>query len=115
MKENWYELVYEESEKGESYCGPTVLCTSPQGLKALATELQRLSQSNQLGRHKLDIEEMDDDFYAPFTHVEIANQLCIKEDKKMTKKDYLWAGGVLVVVPLLALYGVIRLIIDIFG
>ena len=115
MKETWYDLVYEESEKGKSYCGPTVLYTSPQGLKALASELQKLAQSNHIGRSQLQIEEMDHDYYAPFTHIEIANQPLAQEDRKKTKKDYLWVGGVLVALPLLAIYGAIRLLMDILG
>jgi hypothetical protein len=114
MNENWYDLVHEANEDGESYLGPTVLYTSHQGLSNLAGALQRISSLRQLGRFSLDMPDMDEDCYAPFTHVEVAESPVEKvSDTKKNSKTMYWVLGVLVGLPLLALYGAIRLVLDI--
>ncbi len=116
MNENWCDLVHEANEDGESCLGPTVLYTSRLGLRNLANELHRIASVDRLGRFELNIAEMDQGCYAPFTHVEVAEKP--PEEAKRSKgnnRAIYWFFGVLVGVPLLALYGVVRLAMDIIG
>jgi hypothetical protein len=113
-KDSWYQLESESDEKGRD-CGATVLYTSQKGLDALVSGLQKIAMSNDSGRRELKIEEMDRLYCAPFTHVEVAKKPPSKEDLSSLKSN-LWVRvvvGALIAVLLLALYGAIRLVMDI--
>lgn len=113
MSINWYELEYEDDENGESYCGPKVLYTSEQGLLALNSELQRICGAGP-GRHKLEIKGMDQERCAPFTHVEIADEPPEKEENNnWSWKPFIWVVAVVVTLLFLALYGLVRLVMDV--
>jgi hypothetical protein len=109
----WYELVHEANEEGESYLGPTVLYTSHDGLKALAESLQAVSSSGQAGRFSLEVLSNCEDCHAPFSHIEIADEppAEIYKTEKGSRALY-WFIGVVVAIPLFALYGLVRLAMD---
>ena len=114
MKEHWYETEYEEDEKGGACSGPTVLYTSQKGLEALTSELQRISEQKQMGRHELSIKEMDNEYYAPFTHIEIAEKPPEEESSEWNWKPFAWLITLILSVSTLALYGLVSIILDIF-
>ncbi|NOZ38467.1 MAG: hypothetical protein GXP11_10505 [Gammaproteobacteria bacterium] len=114
MKEHWYETEYEKDEKGDTCCGPTVLYTSQKGLEALTSELQRISEQKQMGRHELSINEVDNEHYAPFTHIEIAEKPPEDESSEWSWKLFIWIGIIILLVSILAIYGLVSIIIDIF-
>ena len=114
MKENWYETDYEDDEEGHSCGGPTVLYTSQKGIEALTSELKRISNEKKMGRYKLNINEMDSDYYAPFTHIEIAEKPPEEEKSDWSWKPFIWLGATVILVSILALYGLVSIIIDVF-
>lgn len=116
MKENWYDVVYEEDERGEQYPDRKILYTSQKGLKSFIEQLQIISSHKKLGRYKLEIEEMDIDYDNLFSHIEIAEKPFEEEENSKKDSDIeIWGIIALVLgIPLLALYGLVRLIMDIF-
>lgn len=112
MKDNWYELEYEANGENETCSGPTVLYTSRHGLSSLHAELQRVSNAGP-GRHELKIEGMDRDYYLPFSHVEVTDTPPKNEEKKWSWRPIIWLAGIVIVALFLALYGMVRLVMDI--
>jgi len=118
MKENWFEIEYEEDEdeEGKLYCGPTVLYTSKKGLELLASELQRISEYKKLGRYELNIEDTDTEYSAPFTHIEIAEKPPEEEkDTDWSWRPFVQIGIAILSVVLLVLYGLMRVTMDILS
>ena len=113
MKENWYELEYDD-EEAESCCSPSVLYTSQEGLESLTSELQRISEQKKMGRYELNINEMDCEYDAPFTHIEIAEKPPENENSEWGWKPFAWLIAIILAVSTLALYGLVSIIIDIF-
>lgn len=116
MKENWFETEYEDDQNGKSCCGPTVLYTSKKGLESLASELQRISEKNKLGRYEINIEDEDTEYSAPFSHIEIAEKPPKEEnDTDWSWKPFIKIGSGVLSIALLALYGLIRITMDILS
>jgi hypothetical protein len=116
MKENWYELVYEDDERGEDYLKLRILYTSKKGLNSLITQLQIISNNTEPGRYQLEIEEMDDFYDAPFSHIEIAEKpIESSEVSEWYSEIRSWLIVLAVfAIPLFALYGLVRVIMDMF-
>jgi len=110
MKENWYELVYENDENNEANCGPTVLYTSRKGLATLITQLQNIYDDEKIGRYDIQIEE-DEEHYLPFSHIEVAE----KPPEEKDESSWPWQLVVLAIasITLLAIYGLVQIIINI--
>lgn len=118
IKERWYDLEYEDSDTTRGIRTPIVLYTSKDGLFALARELQRLVDLNPEGRHEFNIENVDKIFDAPFTHIEIRNHPLEEEktdEDKEWKKPLTYLGITILVTGFLAMYGLVRLVMDIIN
>lgn len=116
LKKHWYELDYEDEPNEDT----TVLYTSTEGLEALTNEMQRISALNAEGRHLIALSDPDEEYEAPFTHIEIRetpqeepDDETLENFAKQWKKPILLIGSAIVVVGFLSLYGLVRLVIDI--
>jgi len=75
MTENWYELYYDDQERGGETLDIVVLITSQEGLETLAREFESIAKIRQPGRYELRIDSEGSDESLLFTHVEIAHKL----------------------------------------
>jgi hypothetical protein len=108
LKEIWYDLNYGNC-CGDS-CDPTVLYTSEVGLTALIKALQAV-ESTQIGsRVELVIEEVDELYTAPFTHIEIAEKPAEDEEQEWSWRPFMWFGIIILFILFLAGYGFFELL-----
>lgn len=116
LKKHWYELDYEDEPNENT----TVLYTSRVGLKALTEEMQRVGELDSIGRHLITLSDPDEEYEAPFTHIEIRetpqeepDDETLENFAKQWKKPFFFIGSAIVIVGFLSLYGLVRLVIDV--
>lgn len=116
LKKHWYELDYEDEPNDCT----TVLYTSKEGLEALTNEMQRIYALKTEGRHPIILSDPDEEYEAPFTHIEIRkipqeepDDETLEDFAKQWKKPLFLIGSAIVVVGFLSLYGLVRLVIDV--
>ena len=112
MKEHWYETKYEDGKESSDCCGPTVLYTSQEGILALADELTRIAAKPALERYEIEIADVDQESYLPFTHVQIAKKPPEDKAPEWSWKPFIWLGVTVLVVCTLALYGLVTIILS---
>lgn len=115
FKEKWYELDYEDADPRGSR-STTVLYTSKTGLDALIVELVRIQKSGSESRQVVDVPGVDKIFDVPFTHVEIRKtpleQITDKEDEDWGK-PFIYFGIAILIIGLFAMYGLVRIVMDV--
>lgn len=117
IKEVWYDLEYEDSSSTRGSRTPIVLYTSVLGLSALALELKKLADLKVGGRHEINIDGVDKIFDLPFTHIELRGhplETEKTEEKSDWKKTFALAGTAITLIGFLAMYGLVRLVMDVF-
>ncbi len=82
--------------------------------------MQRICVLNSEGCHPITLSDPDEEYEAPFTHIEIRETPQDESDDetfesfaKQWKKPLFFIGSAIVVVGFLSLYGLVRLVIDI--
>ncbi len=113
VKKNWYDLHYGGGEGDAPQ--PTVLYASRSGVEALIGEMQRAVDCGEDGRVALDIVDMDYVYDVPFTHIEICHTPPDHEDDEAWSwRPFVVFGLLILGVVMLAGYGLVRLLMDVF-